>query len=156
MKATLDQLLFWFFLVYLTKSECSGTTPFECSDHTCVEDYEECKPFAGCIKPSKPFLCSNGECALNYSECKEKFFQCQDHTLVKCIDGICRESCDEIRHSSCPFNLGYRCPDGKCVKQLIECGCKINKQFGVQTLFPFGVQIQFAYRITLLVSFHMC
>ena len=135
--------------------ECPSIKPFECSHRTCVENFSECKPFPGCINPSKPFLCSNGECALNHTLCKEKFFQCQDQSLTKCIDGICRENCDEIKHSSCPFNMGYRCPDGKCVKQLIQCGCKFNKPFDVPISGLFGVQIRFVFLTILRVSFLM-
>lgn len=109
-----------------TEDDCSETKPYMCSDGSCVESHEDCMPFGGCLNPSRPFLCANGECALNYSECKEKFFKCEDHRKTKCLDGVCRVDCSGVKHSSCPFNFGYRCPDGKCVKQMIECGCKIN------------------------------
>ena len=152
MNRTLTMITTLLLLAVSIKTECPSLTPFECSDRTCVEEPSECKPFPGCIKPTKPFLCSNGECALNHTQCTEKFFQCEDHTLTKCIDGICRDNCDEIRHSSCPFNLGYRCPDGKCVKQIIECGCKTNKPLDVLIISPFGVRTRFVCRITPRVS----
>lgn len=141
--ALVVQTVIWV-LARSVRGECPSIKPFECSDRTCVEDYSECRPFPGCLKPTRPFLCSNGQCALNHTECKEKFFQCEDHTLTKCIDGICRDDCSQIRHSSCPFNLGYRCPDGKCVKQIIECGCECNQRSAAPTRGPFGARTRSA------------
>ena len=147
-------LLSLFLYKSLFSHECGGTKPFICSDRTCVDNYDECEPFNGCLIASKPFLCSNGSCALNYTFCEEKFFKCEDNTLKKCIDGICRDDCSKIKHSSCPFKKGYRCPDGKCVKQLIECGCKFyNKLLDVPTMYHFTALIRNVSLITPLVNF---
>lgn len=51
--------------------------------------------------------------------------------MLKCIDGICRKSC-EIPYSACSQKNPLRCSDGRCVKLISDCvsiRCKPDKPF---------------------------
>ena len=99
----MKKLLFILFLCSLCKSfdpGCNVEFPRRCSNKPghdisiCVKDYSECEPFSGCTNTKKPYLCSNGKCAEDFLNCSEKYTTCSSSKYVKCIDGLCRESCD--------------------------------------------------------------
>ncbi len=87
----------------------------------CKTELSECEGFEGCVNTEFPYLCSNGRCARNFYECSEKYYICEDSTKTKCVDGICRDDCVGLRHSSCVFDNPIRCPDGRCVDSEVDC-----------------------------------
>ena len=119
----MKEKLFIFFIFGIINSfdpGCNEENPRRCPNvkgyntPLCGQNYSECEPFEGCTNSKKPYLCSNGECAEDFLQCNEKYTTCSSSKFVKCIDGLCRESCDSIKFSACPANQPIRCPDGTC------------------------------------------
>lgn len=117
---------------------CSPEYPRRCpNSHVsdtpiCEDNYLKCEAFQGCSSSEAPYLCPNGECALNFKYCRVKTLDCESAHFSKCTDGLCREDCSFIKHSSCDFSKPIRCPDGRCVTTEVMCAsnkCPIHQPF---------------------------
>ena len=95
-----------------------------CVDGTCRAHQEECPIYPGCVSNTAPFKCYDGGCAENEESCNEHnnktAFTCPDNSTL-CEDGICRKNCSSVEYYGCPNDHPLLCPNGRCVKQIIEC-----------------------------------
>jgi len=122
-------------------NNCSGVTPFLCSDFvtcvhsssdcnckgvicsdgSCKSDFSFCPLLEGCSELF-PKRCGDGSCQLYNSDCFNHTGQICPSGLTRCIDGICRiaANCTGIPYAGCPV---YQCPNGSCVNNYSSCLC---------------------------------
>lgn len=100
---------------------CVKDRPAMCPDGMCHESYDECEILPGCTDAEKPVMCPSGMCVANFDECILTSYNCVIQGYERCADGFCRINCSGIKTNGCPMNRPYFCPNGNCVKYLIEC-----------------------------------
>lgn len=95
-----------------------------CYDGSCRKNQEECPLYPGCGSSDLPYKCLDGGCAKSKEECTNENdpekFTCEEGKTL-CIDGLCREKCENINYYGCPNEAPLLCPSGRCVTELQEC-----------------------------------
>lgn len=97
---------------------------FLCYDGSCRTNKNDCPLYPGCGSSDKPYKCLDGGCAESKEKCTDKNepekFTCEAGK-TRCIDGLCREDCEDIKFYGCPNETPLLCPSGRCVTELQEC-----------------------------------
>ena len=88
-----------------------------CYDGTIAEGSEKC-PIVPACKVGQ-YRCDNGGCASKMENCPE-MEKCTDPGQIKCPDGLCHKSCDEVAFNGCLVSQ-YQCTNGLCVDDIYDC-----------------------------------
>ena len=101
---------------------CPSSSPYICYDGTCVSDIKLCPILPSC-KIGK-YRCENGICVDSLEKCNNLLKLSSSDTCppgqTKCIDGICRNNCNDVQYLGCNVNE-FHCSNGMCVKDILEC-----------------------------------